>query len=117
MTSLGHLRSRQYKRRPPTLTLITQAEMVERIELARLEDAPVHCPTCGTTVHVEQSRVCYACKERKPMTAFARHKGDKALGREHRCKACKRVAMRPHDARRYREQKREQFRDVLGVSA
>ena len=101
---------------PRQESLLSQDDMVARIEAARLEEAPEVCPTCESRINLTQSRVCYACHVRKPLAAFARNRGA-TLGREHQCKACKRIAAKPTDAARYRNRKREQFRAVLEAAS
>ena len=78
--------------------------------------APPICPTCDSRVDVTQTRTCYACGQRKPITAFARQPKDR-LGREHLCKACKRARAKPYDAMTYRRRKAEAFRAMLGGAA
>ena len=91
---------------PPPLT---QAEMVERIEAARREEAPPCCPTCGSTVPDIRVRQCYRCHEIKLLSAFSRHSGQ-PLGRGYICQPCAQA-----DNRAYRlEKKRAQFRQILG---
>jgi hypothetical protein len=115
MTSqYAHLSSAGYETPLPTLpALISQEEMVSRIEAARLETADRTCQTCGAHWTPEYSRVCYCCGERKPLTAFAQ-KHDNKLGREYRCKACKRAQAKLTGPARYAREKRQQFREILG---
>ena len=90
------------------LALMPTAEMVSRIRIARLESAPVICPTCGTHT-TTQTRRCYVCTEVKPLTSFVRNTG-KALGYGYQCKACKRVS----SAQRRRQEKVRLFLGAVG---
>ena len=110
----AYLSSAGYETPLPTRpVLISQEEMVARIEAARLETADRTCQTCGAHWNPEHSRVCYCCGERKPLAAFAQ-KHDNKLGREYLCKACKRVRAKVTDAARYAREKRAAFRAILG---
>jgi superfamily II helicase len=98
----------------PTLpALLTQEEMVARIEAARLEGVDRTCQTCGAHWTPEHSRICYCCGERKPLTAFAKNHKEK-LGREYICKACKRARAKLTSAATYARKKRQQFREIIG---
>jgi superfamily II helicase len=110
----AYLSSAGYTTPLPTLpALLTQEEMVARIEAARLETADRTCQTCGAPLGVQHSRICYCCGERKPLTAFAQKHNNK-LGREYLCKTCKRARAKVTDAARYARKKRAAFREVLG---
>jgi superfamily II helicase len=115
MTSrYAHLSSAGYETPLPTLPpLLSQEEMVARIEAARLETADRTCQTCGAHFNVQHSRVCYCCREQKPLTAFNKNRGE-PLGHEYLCKACKRVRTKAPRAARYAREKRQQFREILG---
>jgi superfamily II helicase len=105
----AYLSSAGYTTPLPTLpALLTQEEMVARIEAARLEDAPPLCPTCGSTTP-KASRRCYHCAQTKPLTAFAKE-SNKPHGRSYLCKRCK----RERGVVAYTEQRRQQFREILG---
>jgi hypothetical protein len=55
------------------LTLISQDEMVRRIEEARLEEAPSVCPTCGSaTPDIRQRKWCPGCRLMLPIVRFSR---------------------------------------------
>lgn len=105
-----HLNPSAYGQPLPThAPLIGQAEMVRRIEAARIDTA--QCPTCDGTIEAEKMRRCYACAETKPLPAFPRDRSKAhAYGYGYRCKACKRalsVAAR-------QATKRRQWREALG---
>jgi hypothetical protein len=77
MTSqYAHLSSAGYETPLPTLPpLLTQEEMVARIEAARLEDAPPQCPTCHSTVAVSATRKwCPRCQAMLPVERFSKHR-------------------------------------------
>jgi hypothetical protein len=110
----AYLSSAGYETPLPTMPpLLTQEEMVVRIEAARLETADRTCQTCGAHWAPEHSRICYCCGERLPLAAFAQ-KHDNKLGREYLCKACKRARAKVANADRYARKKRQQFREILG---
>lgn len=67
------------------------AELPERIARIRLEDAPPVCPTCGsTTPAVVERKVCSACRQTLPLSAFYRNRTH-ADGRDSYCRECRRV--------------------------
>lgn len=89
----------------PAVTLLSQDDMVSRIEAARMEDAPACCPTCGSSA-APLRRCVGPCGEALPLTAFSRNRS-KPLGRGYLCRTC--------DSQRVsREKKRRQFRRMLG---
>jgi hypothetical protein len=82
-----HLSSADYDTplpaRPP---LLTQEEMVARIEAARLKDAPPICPTCHSTVDVTGTRKwCPGCRAAIPVGRFSKSRS-RWDGRANICK-------------------------------
>lgn len=68
------------------------AELPERIARIRLEDAPPVCPTCGsTTPAVVERKVCSACRQELPLSAFHRNRAMRGGGRDYYCRDCRRV--------------------------
>jgi hypothetical protein len=84
-------RHNTFRRPIPTLDpLISQAEMVYRIEVARLQEAPACCPTCrSTTPDVTRLKWCGRCQTMKPIVQFARNRGEHD-GRQSQCRECHR---------------------------
>lgn len=105
-----HLRDNAYSRALPTMdALLSQAELVARIEAARLEDAGAGPMPRDVVFATQVTRVCCRCYERKPLAAFYRDR-NQPLGREYICKLCKRAS----DDASYARKKRAAFRRVLG---
>ena len=70
-------------------------ELGERIAAIRAEDAPLLCPTCGTTApSVSKRKTCRNCHREFPISAFSRNRSNKD-GRQFWCRWC----MRPLNAR------------------
>lgn len=68
-------------------------ELPERIDQMRADEAPLLCPTCGsTTPPVIERKWCCRCQEWLPASAFYRNRS-KPDGRDAHCKACR----RPYD--------------------
>lgn len=85
--------------------LISQEEMVSRIEDIRLGAGPVACPTCGSSA----GRVCNACHELRPLSAF-RTVVTNPLGIGYACRRCE----RKRDASIKRRRKITVVREILG---
>ena len=83
---------RSYARVPnPPPPLLSQAEIVARIEAVRLEEAPAVCPTCGSKTTTTTTRVCGGCGIEKLLSAFPVDRSRK-LGVACWCKPCKAAA-------------------------
>jgi hypothetical protein len=77
------------------------AELPERINQIRFEEAGALCPTCGsTTPKVVERKACVMCSRTLPLAAFDRYRAA-ADGRDSRCKEC-RSAANKRDAKRRR---------------
>lgn len=79
------------------------SELPDRIAQIRAVEAPLLCPTCGsTTPPVVERRVCSGpCGRELPLSAFHRNRAT-AHGRDYYCKSC-RSAVR---AQQWQRQKR-----------
>ena len=66
------------------------AELPDRIARIRYDEAPLLCPTCGsTTAAAIERRQCAGCNRSLPVSAFPRDRR-KPAGRAYRCKECRR---------------------------
>ncbi len=64
------------------------AELPERIAHIRAEEAPLLCPTCGSTTPAPVERkVCRKCHRDLPMSSFSRNRTSKD-GRQFWCRWC-----------------------------
>lgn len=90
------------------LRLFTEAEMTERIERIRLEDAPALCPTCGsTTPEVIERKWCPGCQQELPVSAFSFRNAETGT-RQAKCKPCKSKEDEPYRLAYQRRQMRRE---------
>ena len=82
-------RPHRFKRPMPSMPpLISQAEMVARIQEARAEAGPLCCPTCGsTTPEPIVERWCAGCQQFLARSCFTRDRAQPG-GLDYRCKLC-----------------------------
>lgn len=106
--SRRHLESGRYTTPLPTLTLTPLAEMVARIEAARL-DVPPRCAACEA-VKPTTTRRCSRCQRTLLLVGNFTRDRAKPLGYRYTCRECAKADNKRSNVRR----QRRQFRSILG---
>lgn len=96
-----HLRGANYSTPVPPLVILSQAEMVARIEEARLAESDPVCPTCGCSAGIAAGSIkcCPQCSRHLSILCFPKNKS-RPDGRGGWCLTCCATANSAYRARK-----------------